>query len=62
MDRTKSDFYSNRGFAYRKLQKYQLAVSDYTECISLNPSIFFNMQIISKHTTTEQCAMKSLEI
>lgn len=40
LDKTKADFFSNRGFAYRKLKKYQEAIRDYTEAINLNPSKF----------------------
>jgi len=42
IDGSKADFYSNRGFAYRKVQKYKEAVNDYTRSISLNPSIYLS--------------------
>ena len=29
--------YHNRGFAYRNLEKYDLAIADYTEAIRLEP-------------------------
>lgn len=41
IDGTKADFYSNRGFSYRKLKKFKQAIEDYTEAISLNPSNCF---------------------
>lgn len=33
IDSTRADFYSNRGFTYRKLAKYQNALEDYSKAI-----------------------------
>ena len=33
IDCTKADFFSNRGFTYRKLGQYKKAISDYTKAI-----------------------------
>ncbi len=32
----KSDFYHNRGFAFRKLKDYQNAIDDYSKAIEIN--------------------------
>lgn len=41
IDPLKADFYSNRGFAFRKLGRYEEAIADYSKAIELNPSIPF---------------------
>ena len=40
IDPTKIDFFSNRGFGYRKLKMYEQAIQDYSTAISLNPSTY----------------------
>lgn len=42
LDSSKAEFFSNRGFVYRKLKEYEKAIKDYTESIKLNPSIYLN--------------------
>lgn len=40
IESNKADFYHNRGFAYRKQKKYELAIQDYSKAISLDNSHF----------------------
>ena len=40
LEPSKADFYHNRGFAFRKQKKYDLAVEDYSSAIELNPDHF----------------------
>lgn len=40
IDESKGEFYSNRGFALKKLKQYEAAAADYCEAISINPSTY----------------------
>lgn len=61
LDNTKSEFYSNRGFALKKLKNYEASIKDYTNAIRINPSTFivYSKKIIS-FIITGLCVMKKL--
>jgi tetratricopeptide (TPR) repeat protein len=40
LDGRMADFYHNRGFTYRKLENYALAIEDYTKALQLDKSHF----------------------
>jgi tetratricopeptide (TPR) repeat protein len=59
IDPAKADFYSNRGFTYRKIGEFEEAVTDYTSAIEINPRKFGLIQVTSRPTTTARCATRS---
>lgn len=40
-DDSKGEFYSNRGFALKKVKEYEAAAADYCRAIAINPSKLF---------------------